>query len=172
MRALAVALALALSACSGGTPKPPGPDAGCVDPGRAVADEGHWHILDGGTWPYVSQPPASGPHAPSRGGWGVYTHPLARENYVHNEEHGGVVLLYNCPAGCPDVVNVFLRLANERAPDSFGEVKIVVTPDPLYDGGAFAAAAWDSVYTPATLDEDALRCFIDHHIDQGPEQAP
>jgi hypothetical protein len=172
MRRFFMAVAVILSGCGGGGAKPSGPDAGCVDPGRAVADEGHWHITDGGDWPYISQPPASGPHAPTPGGYGVYNHPLRRETYVHNEEHGGVVLLYNCPSGCPDVLNAFERLANERTPDQFGEVKVIVTPDPLYDGGQFAAAAWDSVYTPATLDEDALRCFIDRHIDQGPEHAP
>lgn len=148
-------------------------DGGSCNPAVDCRDDGNSHspnLPDGG-YAYASQPPCSGNHYPVPASWGIHADPVPREEYVHNEEHGGVVLLYNCPSGCPDVVSAFTQLYQERQPDAFGEVKLVVTPDPLYDGG-FAAAAWDHVYRPTTLSVDAFRCFIDAYIDNGPENAP
>ena len=127
---------------------------------------------DGGYF-YVSQPPSSGNHHPSPAGWGVYSQPVPREKYVHSEEHGGVVLVYNCPSGCQDVVDALTNLyATAPLDPTFGEVKVVVTPDPGYDGGMVAAASWGHVYTPATLDLVGLRCFVMLHEGRGPEQIP
>jgi hypothetical protein len=180
--------ALTLAAC-GSAPSTSVPDAGgnadagspsdagggCDGVGREVPDEGAQHAPsepDGGYF-YASQPPASGNHYPTPAAWGVYTVPVARERYVHSEEHGGVVLLYNCPQGCPDVVAGFEQLFADTAPDpDFGEVKLVVTPDPLYDGGQVAAAAWDHVFTPDHFDSAGFRCFIDAYMGHGPEQVP
>jgi hypothetical protein len=85
-----------------------------------------------------------------------------------------VVLVYNCPddGGCPDVVAGLTALYNATPLGPFNEVKVVVTPDPDYDGGTVAAAAWGYVYTPDHLDPAAVRCFIDAHIERGPEAAP
>ncbi len=154
------------------------PAAGCVDPGRCMPDEGRSHLAsDILSYPYLSQPPSSGPHNPVWATWGVSSVPIERVHYVHNEEHGGIVLVYNCQGdgGCPDVVQAFTDLYNGTPSDVFGEVKIVVTADVDYDGGTFAAAAWDHVYTPpagAPIDLAALRCFISTYLDRGPEAAP
>jgi hypothetical protein len=150
------------------------PDGGaCPDHSVLMPDEGREHLsLDAGDYPYMSQPPSSGPHSPFLAPWGISTTPVGRIHYVHNEEHGGIILVYNCPCGCPDVIQAFTDLYNATPLDQWDEVKIVITPDPEYDGGAFAAAAWDHVYTPDVLDPGALRCFIDTYIDKGPEIAP
>ena len=50
---------------------------------------------------YPDPPPTGGPHNPCWARWGVHDAPVGAERWVHNLEHGGVVLLYNCPAGCP-----------------------------------------------------------------------
>ncbi len=78
-------------------------------------DQGNGHIAPGEAHaPYDTRPATSGPHwftdrttlapygAPAR--WGVYTEPLPDEVLVHNLEHGGVGLHYDCPAGCPESV--------------------------------------------------------------------
>jgi hypothetical protein len=152
------------------------PTAACAAPGRCMPYEGHNHLATDVTdYPYASQPPSSGPHSPILAPWGISSTPVGRVHYVHNEEHGGIVLVYNCPSGCPDVVQAFTDLYNATPLDLFNEVKVVVTPDPEYDGGQFAAAAWDHVYTPpagSTVDSDAFRCFISTYIDRGPERAP
>src|SRR5690606_37913306 len=49
---------------------------------------------------YDGRPPAGGAHSSCWGNWGVHPSALAPERFVHNLEHGGVVLSYNCPEGC------------------------------------------------------------------------
>ena len=52
---------------------------------------------------WSSNPPATGSHYWVWARWNrAYTDPVPRGHYVHNLEHGGVVLLYNCPDGCAD----------------------------------------------------------------------
>ena len=50
---------------------------------------------------YSENPPSSGPHWPFwEQTWGEHSDVVPRERWVHNLEHGGVILLYNCPQGC------------------------------------------------------------------------
>jgi hypothetical protein len=62
-----------------------------------VPDEGRYHVPSCTPVPYVHNPPACGPHWPSPAAWGWHQNIVPREEYVHNLEHGGIVLLYNCP---------------------------------------------------------------------------
>ena len=50
---------------------------------------------------YPDPPPTSGNHNPCWARWQIYDTPVRPERWVHNLEHGGVVLLYNCADGCP-----------------------------------------------------------------------
>ena len=66
-------------------------------PGTAYPIQGREHIpLDAPHLPYNSNPPTSGPHYESPVPWGVYDHELPDEQLVHNLEHGGVWVSYNC----------------------------------------------------------------------------
>lgn len=47
---------------------------------------------------YTSDPPTSGPHAAAPANWGISDVAVAREMAVHNMEHAGVVVWYNCNA--------------------------------------------------------------------------
>ncbi|HYQ15899.1 MAG TPA: DUF3105 domain-containing protein, partial [Polyangiaceae bacterium] len=53
---------------------------------------------------YSTNPPSSGEHYPSWADFGAYDFPLPRGYWVHNLEHGAVVVSYNCPDGCDDDV--------------------------------------------------------------------
>jgi len=59
------------------------------------------HISPGTQARYLTDPPTSGPHYSVRGEaplpWGFYARQYPPEDWVHNLEHGGVVILYNCP---------------------------------------------------------------------------
>ncbi len=109
---------------------------------------------------------------------------------MHNLEHGGVVLLYNCgglappdydawdrpaPDGgawpCPDITDGLRTVLAEESPDQFGEVRMLVTGDEAAPKKV-SAVAWEWVYQSDTLDLDALRCFRDARYGQGPENAP
>jgi Protein of unknown function (DUF3105) len=75
-------------------------------PGVEFADQGNLHIQTENEphVPYNSDPPTSGPHLPYVAPWGVHNVPIVRELQVHNLEDGGVVIQYNCPNGCADLV--------------------------------------------------------------------
>ena len=72
----------------------------------AFASQGNIHIEFGSPSPitYNSTPPTSGPHYSNLVGWGVYDEPQRYEHLIHNLEDGGVVVYYQCPDGCPDLV--------------------------------------------------------------------
>src|SRR5438105_14857462 len=84
--------------------------------------EGQMHINPPATISYRDNPPASGNHYPVPAPWGVST--VQREQWVHNLEHGGIVLVYNCPAGCDADVQKLIALRNRRKADQFNEVRV------------------------------------------------
>src|SRR6185295_7796335 len=88
----ALALAASLSGCGGGSPSAPTP-TGSI-PGVAVPNEGWTHVPEGSAITYRSNPPASGPHYPVWLRYQEYSEPMARGYWVHNLEHGAIVVLY------------------------------------------------------------------------------
>ena len=74
--------------------------------GAAGEAEARLHVPDGTRVVDVSRPPTSGPHY---GDWwrtyGLVDQALPAGVWLHNLEHGAVVLLYNCPSACPDLVS-------------------------------------------------------------------
>jgi hypothetical protein len=141
-------------------------------PGVPVADEGRNHIPDTQQPQYVHHPPASGPHYDAPAEWAVYDQPVPEGRWVHNLEHGGIVILYKCPAGCPDLVKQ-LEDFYTAAPQSarWKEVKLVVTP---YDKmeHQLAVVAWDWIDEMDAFDHDRLLKFYKAHLDRGPEDVP
>jgi len=73
--------------------------------GTAVPDEGRTHVDPSTTPTYKSYPPASGPHYSAQGiapvPWQTID-TLQEGQYLHNLEHGALVVLYSCKDGCPD----------------------------------------------------------------------
>jgi hypothetical protein len=100
-----------------------------------VADNEGWgHVPAGTEVNYTHNPPGSGPHY---GQWtrsGVYAEAIDRRNWVHNLEHGWLVLLYRPGAPAADVRVLTDAWAagfpDEQCPDSPVH-RIIVTPDPL-----------------------------------------
>lgn len=136
------------------------------------AYEGATHVADGTSVTYVANPPASGTHsAVWQTPWGVYDTPVPRERWVHNLEHGAIVLSYNCPTGCADIVAQLVAIRDSRKPDQYNEVRILVTPDPLLPVKV-AALAWRYRWLGNTVDATTISCFIDARYDRGPESVP
>ena len=169
--------ASAASDASPGLDGPYFPDASClveIDSPPVVPGV---HVPIGSAIDWDSNPPSSGPHYPIWAAYQAYTSPVPRGYYVHDEEHGGVVLLYQCSddAGCPDVAAA-LQSVSDALPDdplctSAGEgvrVRTVITPDPLIDVPV-AAAAWGWVYKAQCVDLPTLTAFAQEHYGQGPE---
>jgi len=112
--------------------------------------------------PYNSTPPSSGPHTSYTAEWGQHQTPVAPEIWLHNLEHGGVVIGYDCD--CPELVDALIELADDYP-------LTIIAPNPELPTRV-ALAAWQHVLTFDTLNEaasaavaDFLATFhgVDHH---------
>ena len=129
-------------------------------PGIRVADQGRTHIEPGQDHPlYNSVPAISGWHfpqplAPVR--WGVHTQSLPDENLVHNLEHGGVGVHYDCPEGCDELVDQLADIVRGRG------LKVILSPYPGMDT-TIALTAWTFIDKFDVFDEQRVRDFIEAH---------
>lgn len=112
---------------------------------------------------YNSDPPTSGPHWPDPAPWGPYDRTLPAEQLVHNLEHGGIVIYYNC-RDCPDLV--------QQLKDAIKGWRHTVLV-PYYDmKPRIALTAWRYIDELDQFDQDRVATFIKAYIDRGPEQVP
>lgn len=119
-------------------------------------------------------PPASGNHFAT---WAAYDRQyvsLDRGFWVHDAEHGAVVLLHRCdPAACPDVVQQLVAAASAfPADDACTDVKnrVIVAFDPLLpEGIEVGAVAWGKAYTATCVDPVAIDDFRAMFYAHGPE---
>ena len=165
------------------TPSPaPGatPRLGYVEP-----DMGRSHVQVGMTVKYALCPPASGKHYAATGEGpippGVYgpDDGAVPEGWIHNMEHGGLVVLYRCKGGdtgCSDADQAAFREFNATFPNSplcnfpAGSLSPVIA---RFDDMAFpyAALLWGQVLPMQEFDPQLVR---DYFAQQGeltnPEQ--
>lgn len=109
--------------------------------------------LGGAAPPRGGLPPTSGPRQAWLADWGAHRVPVPHELQVHNLEHGGVILQYNCPEGCPDVVERLEALARERD-------LVLVAPYPWMES-RITLTAWERTEALDSLDEPRIRAFLD-----------
>jgi hypothetical protein len=113
--------------------------------------------------------PASGNHWGAWAAWGqVYQRPIKRGFLLHNLEHGGIVLSYNCSASnqsaeCKAAYDTLVQLKNE-----FGENRVIVTPDPTQPT-LYGIRAWRWAYLSDCVDMTKMLQFMDQHIKHGRE---
>lgn len=123
---------------------------------------------------YTESPATSGEHwfsplteagvsAPAR--WGIYDFALPDEVLIHNLEHGGIGIHYNCPDGCEDLVERLRNLVPQN-PSQF-----IVSPYPDMDT-KIAITAWRTHLHLEKFDEQLIREFIGAFKDNAPESIP
>lgn len=156
-----------------GNSDPPLPPPLCdLDIEENLADEGQFHAPEGTGLVFATNPPNSGTHYPVWGKWGEHSEILGRGYYVHNMEHGAVVLLYRCDTPCPDTIAQLEQIMNSQPADDicFGTIKnrMILTQDPLLDVPV-AAAAWRNIYRAPCVDAPSLNAFVKKHYGNGPE---
>ena len=137
-------------------------------------DEGRSHITVGNiNANYITRPATSGGHWPVTGPneetpfgaparWGNYTLEIPDETLVHNLEHGGIGIHYNCPDGCEELVQQLVDLA----PRGFSQ--FVISPYSNM-GRKIALTAWRHVQYFDEFDLAAMEEFIDQYLDRAPE---
>lgn len=140
-------------------------------PGRVTPNRGQQHIETNTPIPYEEYPPTSGPHWPVVARWGTYGQEVPAEVFVHNLEHGGIVLLYNCAPPCPDVVRQIEAIYPTLPKSKFGHVKVVVSPNGKIKT-RFALLAWTRLDEFDRFDRERFLRFVQAWQDKGPEDVP
>ncbi|MDO8615097.1 MAG: DUF3105 domain-containing protein [Dehalococcoidia bacterium] len=174
---VAACLLLALAACGGGGGGAPSTGATAAPVSNYPypvqrLDEvqpGHKHLAAGETFDgYNSNPPTSGPHAPAAAAWGVSDVVVTKEAAVHNMEHAGVVVWYNCnggtqplgAAGCTTLRSDLAGLVQA----ALGRGKLVLmTPYPSMEH-RIALTAWQFLDAFDEFDGDRVQQFIDTFV--------
>lgn len=133
-----------------------------------------WH--EKGPIHYVESPPSGGIHHLCWWNWGSYTKPVPPERFVHNLEHGGLVLTYDCKDGCPAEVTQLQAAADAWKATATKETKTtreaLVLP---YAGAAarFVALCWQHRLLLDCVDDSArqaIAAFALKHCPEAPEQ--
>jgi hypothetical protein len=176
MRAPIVGVTAAAAACACAW-------SGCADPEpivlacdgviEDVRGEPALHVPIGSAITWSTNPPATGMHFPIWAKWDHHYTALDRGYWIHNAEHGGIVLLYRCPEGCPDVVDALISVARSFSPDPACAApvrnRLLVVADPLLpEGVQVAAAGWNATYTASCFDP-YVKIFATAHYRKAPE---
>lgn len=138
--------------------------------GATQSDMGRGHLDNGEYQRYPLCPPASGPHfnqpaAPVDAEYYGPNDKILPQQYIHNLEHGALVVLYSCPEGdCSDVDQDGLKALVATFPNSpvcdipaGGEWPVVSRFDDM--PARYAAVLWGRVLYQDTLDTDEILAF-------------
>jgi hypothetical protein len=124
---------------------------------------------------YKTNPPTSGDHRPTAAQDGVYApgNSPAKENFVHNLEHGRIQLQY-APKASKEIRDQLNALFNEKNKGVAG-YHMVLFENNTEMPYEIAATAWTHIIGCKTVNDqtwDALRAFRDRFVDKGPELIP
>ena len=139
-----------------------------------IPDEGAAVYPAGQQVAYRHYPPSSGGHYPDPAPWGFAATPVPEGNYLTNLARGGIVVLYYCPAACPDLEKQLQDLPAKLPPISrYNMVRLLISPynsRPL--DAPLVALAWDHQLNLPQFDENLLKSFYRRFVDQGPDLQP
>ncbi len=147
--------------------------------GQVTRDLGRNHVETGSSVTYEFCPPTSGSHynasrlgpiPPVFYGKDDTTVP---EGWIHNLEHGAMVVLYRCPEGCATDAQTALGALQQQLPASPlcgfppGSNVVVTRFDQLPT--PYAAVVWGRVVFLDSLDVSAITTFYAQSADRAPE---
>ena len=134
-----------------------------------MPDEGIAHVDEGAPVSYQARPPTSGMHYPrAYPSYGVFDFPLPNGSWVHSIEHGSIAILYNCPRGCPEIVqqlrNLYPKMPLGRNARQ-GQPRVQIFPYRDMDM-RIAVVAWRWLMELSTIDEAKIIQFAEEHLDR------
>lgn len=138
------------------------------DGAESVPNEGWKHVNDEADLVYEHNPPASGPHFTTWAGYNVHDEVVNRGNWVHNLEHGGIVLLIGPDASEAQRQTILDAWDAIPEDENCGHRRALVTPDPKLDSDMAVVAA-DIVLEGGDLTVDQIVDFAVGCRDHAPE---
>lgn len=134
---------------------------------------GGQHIARGASHEaYNSDPPSSGPHYSDSGAptsWGVYSQEVQDEVFLHNEEHGGIIITYQPNLLSADQLKklsaLFLPPFSNK---TFSPAHAIVTPR-AKDTHMIELASWTYTLNLDSYDEATIIQFYNQHAGKAPE---
>lgn len=148
------------------------PDANPAE--QSIPDEGRGHVEPGSQVSYKHYPPSSGTHyATTMPALGFYDQPWPEGYWIHNLEHGDIVVLYNCGAdGCPDLIARLKALLANAPKRRCAQPKMLILPYSQGMTTPITVIAWGKQLDLAQYDEEAILNFYKRYEDRGPELLP
>jgi hypothetical protein len=141
--------------------------------GTKHPNQGQQHISQGQLHDaYNSDLPSSGPHyadATAPIDWGIYIASVDPEVFVHNLEHGGVIVTYN-PSLLPkdQVKKLHGLFAPPYDKKDFKPTKFLLFPRPT-NSKAIEIASWNWTYDLDNYDASLITKFYLQHAGKAPE---
>jgi hypothetical protein len=135
-------------------------------------NEGAFHVDCLPVPTYGTKPPSSGNHYPIWADYKTYDTPVPWGHLVHSLEHGAIVIVYNCPGGCPDEVAAAQAMIDALPVDATctapTQRRVILAPDPTLDI-RWAASAWTWTLRATCFDAPTFRAFATAHYNMGGE---
>jgi hypothetical protein len=135
-----------------------------------VADhksQGQNHIAEGAKHVvYNSDLPSSGPHyqgASAPASWGIYTQELPAEVFLHNLEHGGVVIAYSPNLPQQQVTKLQKLFAAPSTDSTFSAGKYLMFPRST-NKQPLELASWTRTYSLGSYDQSKIEKFYENNV--------
>ena len=110
---------------------------------------------------YSTSPPTSGPHLPQAPPWGEQNG-LSEPLQVHALEHGGVLVQYNCPTPCVELVRNLASITREY------DRAVILAPYSSMDA-RIALTSWGRIDLLDEFDRERIEEFVDKNRGHAPE---
>lgn len=169
-----LAILCVLAACGEGLgPRELHYDLGTCGVVDILDEEVGTHVSQGTILEFSTNPPASGPHFQLWAGFDRSYDSLQRGFWLHNAEHGAIVLLHRC-TDCPDETSQLedavrgFPVDPACVPPVRNRAMVVADPD-LPEDIPFAAVAWGVTYSATCVDPAAILQFQRDFYAEAPE---
>ena len=130
--------------------------------GKGAAD--HLETVDQSHSAYTSAPATSGWHYGATVKWGEHRDEIPDEVLLHNLEHAGVGIHYNCVENCKELITGLVETIKDYH-------KIVLSPYSNMDN-LITLTAWGYIDRMDSLEKARITAFIDRHINSSEAPEP
>jgi hypothetical protein len=138
--------------------------------GEEHPDQGTEHLtqIDQPHEPYNSDLPSSGPHYVQPAEWGAYEQAIPPEVFIHNLEHGGIVVAYRPDLPQDQIDKLKTLLTEPFSRQGFRPTKVLLMPR-AENKHPIQLASWRRTLNLDTYDEDTLVQFYLTNVGKSPE---